>query len=70
MSLVELQDEVQRRRALGLEAIVLVVPGIRHGARCRVIPGVTGQVVSHNADGNTVAWVKLDAIERALKRLR
>lgn len=67
MTIEELKAEVQRRREQGLEAIVLVVPGLRNGRRCRVFPGVTGEVLAHNADGNTVARVRLSAIERVLK---
>lgn len=63
----ELSTEVARRRALGLEGIVLVIPGQRNGLRARVFPGVMGDVCSVT-DDSTVVYVLLADVERALAK--
>ncbi len=68
MTVDELRAEVQRRRAQGQSCIVMVVPGARRGARCRVFPGVMGRVLGCANNGvDTVCDVRLDDIERALR---
>lgn len=71
MTTIELRAEVARRRALGHEAIVLVVDRVCRGARARVIPGVLGRVVGCTSDGNgTILDVRLDDLESALERIQ
>ena len=72
MTVADLERECQRRRTLGMDWLTLVVPrkSPPKGERIRVAPGLTGQLLAVNADGDVVASVKLADVERYLAKRR
>ncbi len=70
MTLNELLDACVAARERGHEWMTLVVPrkSPPKGERIRLAPGLTGQLLAVNDNGDVVASAKLDDIERYLAR--
>ena len=49
--------------------ITFVVPRIGRGERMRVLPGLTGEILSANAKGETVVAVDIDRAEAYARRV-